>query len=163
MDQIRLMYLMHYDQDTGVFTRLTSNRRDRIGVTPGARNTNGHVQIRVDGVLHMAHRLAWLYVHGSFPQKQLDHINGDKTDNRISNLRHCSNKKNAENRKMSPRNTSGYRGVSFDKTRGKFKAYIGHEMRAIHIGLFAAVEDAAVAAKGARDELFTHHKTSYSA
>ena len=82
MDQIRLMYLMHYDPETGLFTRLTSNRKDRIGVTPGARNTNGHVQIRVDGVLYMAHRLAWLYVHGSFPQKQLDHINGDKTDNR---------------------------------------------------------------------------------
>ncbi len=162
MNQSRLMQLLHYDPVTGVFTRVVSNRTDRVGTIPGAKNTKGHIQIRLDGVLYMAHRLVWLYVFGSFPENQLDHINGVKHDNRLTNLRECSNKRNSENRKMSSRNTSGFRGVSFDKHHGKFKAYVGHNMGSIHVGLFDTAESAAVAAKVARDQVFTHHKTPYS-
>lgn len=162
MDQSRLKQLLSYDPLTGLFARVVSNRTDRVGATPGARNTKGHIQIRVDGVLYMAHRLAWLYVFGSFPENQLDHINGVKHDNRLVNLRHCSNKRNSENRKMSSRNTSGYRGVSYDKHLRKFKAYIGHNMESIHVGVFDTVDAAAAAAKVARDQMFTHHKTPYS-
>ena len=163
LTQERLKQLLDYDPVTGVFTRRESQRKDRIGKAAGAANTKGHIQIRVDGTLYVAHRLAWLYVHGELPTLQLDHFDGDKTNNRISNLRLCTNKQNGENRPMHPRNTSGFRGVSFDKQHGKFRAYIGHHMTHRFVGLYATAEEAGAAAKAARDELFTHHHTPYSA
>jgi len=163
LTQSRLKERLSYDPLTGLFTRLTSHRIDRAGKKPGALNTNGHLQIRVDGRLYLAHRLAWLYVHGTWPTGQLDHFNGVRDDNRIDNLRDCSNKQNSENRKMHARNTSGYRGVSFDKKRQKFRAYVGHEGRMCLVGFYDKVDEAGAAAKAARDALFTHHHTPYSA
>lgn len=162
LTQQRLRQLFDYDPLIGVFMRRESQRKDRIGKPAGTPNSKGHIQIRVDGPLYMAHRLAWLYVYGEFPTLQLDHFDGDKSNNRIGNLRPSTNKQNGENRTMSRKNTSGHRGVSFDKQHGKFKAYICHEMTLRHIGLYETAEEAGAAAKAARDALFTHHHTPYS-
>lgn len=161
--QERLKQLLHYDPDTGVFMRIESNRVDRLGKQPGSRNTKGHVQIRLDGVLYVAHRLAWLYVNGEFPVNQLDHIDGDKTNNKIVNLRDATNKQNQENVPLQVNNTSGHRGVSFDKRLKKFRAYVCHNRKQITLGFFATSETAAAAAKKARDQFFTHHLTEYAA
>jgi hypothetical protein len=161
--QERLKQLLHYDPVTGVFTRIQSSRSDRLGQQPGSRNTKGHIQIRIDGKLYVAHRLAWLYVNGQFPINQLDHIDGDKTNNKFGNLRTATNKQNQENVPLQTNNTSGYRGVSFDKRVNKFRAYVCHNRKNITIGLFATGEDAAIAARSVRDQLFTHHHTEYAA
>lgn len=164
--QERLKQLLHYDPVTGVFTRIQSNRSDRLNQQTGSRNTNGHIQIRIDGKLYVAHRLAWLYVNGQFPINQLDHIDGDKTNNKFGNLRTATNKQNQENVPIQVNNTSGHRGVCFEKTRRgskKFGAYVGHNGKQIRVGLFATVDEAAIAARIARDQLFTHNKTPYAA
>jgi len=163
--QERLKQLLHYNPETGLFTRIDieSNRTDRLGKQPGSRNTKGHIQIRLDGTLYVAHRLAWLYMNGRFPVNQLDHIDGDKTNNKITNLREATNKQNQENVPLQVNNTSGYRGVSFDKRLKKFRAYVCHNRQQITLGLFDTSELATSAAQKARDQLFTHHKTPYAA
>lgn len=163
LTQERLRQLFHYDSMTGVFTRIQTNRIDRLNKPAGAPNTKGHIQIKVDGKLYVAHRLAWLYVYGTFPNDQLDHINGIKSDNRMINIREATNKQNQENVPLQSNNTSGYRGVSFDKQHQKFRAYICHNHTLIHLGLFRTAEQAGQVARSARDKLFTHNKTEYSA
>lgn len=159
----RLKQLLHYNKDTGVFTRLVSNRTDRINKEPGALNTKGYVQIRLDGRLYVAHRLAWLYMNGAFPVDQLDHIDGDKTNNALVNLREVTNKQNQENVPLQLNNTSGFRGVSYDKRYKKFRAYVCHNRRNKTIGFFETAIEASIAASHARDQLFTHHRTEYAA
>jgi hypothetical protein len=166
LTQERLKQLLHYDPTTGKFTRLASTRIDRVGKEPGSHNTKGYVQIRLDGVLYVAHRLAWLYVNGCFPKNQLDHIDGNKSNNKLENLREATNKQNQENTPLQVNNTSGYRGVHFERNRKglkKYSASVGHNGKQTRIGLFLTAEDAATAAKAARDSLFTHHKTSHAA
>lgn len=161
--QERLKQLLHYDPDTGIFTRIESNRVDRLGKQAGSCNTKGHIQIRLDGTLYVAHRLVWLYMTGEFPINQLDHIDGDKTNNKIANLREATNKQNQENVPLQVNNTSGYRGVSFDKRLKKFRAYVCHNRQQITLGFFITAELAAAAAKKARDQFFTHRLTEYAA
>lgn len=163
LTQDRLKQLLHYDENTGVFTRLVSHRTDRIGKEPGALNTKGYVQIRIDGKLYVAHRLAWLYITGEFPCDQLDHIDGDKTNNAFHNLREVTNKQNQENVALQVNNTSGFRGVSYDKRYKKFRAYICHNWHNKTIGFFETALEASNAAKHARDRMFTHHHTEYAA
>jgi hypothetical protein len=103
----RVRELLHYDPETGLFTRLDS------GELAGGDNGQGHLRIRVDGRKYFAHRLAWLYVHGAWPMEQIDHINGVRKDNRIANLRDVPPKVNNENwRKATRRSKTGFLGVT---------------------------------------------------
>lgn len=163
LTQKRLKQLLSYDPKTGLFTRISSPKKHRIGTIPGARNTQGHIQIRVDGPLYLAHRLVWLYVYGRFPKDQLDHINGNRTDNRLKNLREVNQKQNTENQKLHGRNISGYRGVAWSSSHGKWRADVTHHYAHYFVGLFSCPKEAGKAAKAKRDELFTHHLTEYSA
>lgn len=162
LTQERLRELLNYDPYSGKFTRRVSNRKDRVGKEPGSKNTKGYIQIRIDGTLYVAHRLAWLYIYGYWPADQLDHINGDKTDNRMFNLREVNNKQNQENVPLQVNNTSGYRGVSYDTGYGRYRAYVCHNRETLCLGFYSTAEEAADVAKNARDNLFTHHKTEYS-
>lgn len=111
MTQARVKELMHYDPDTGIFRWLTapkySSRKpgDQIDVWQA-----GYYRTCIDGRKYFLHRLAWLYVHGVWPDDQLDHINGDKLDNRLVNLRPATK---AENRRNAPGfgSVSGVKGV----------------------------------------------------
>ena len=87
LTQKRLKELFYYDPVTGVFTRLHSTSNVKAGRATGNLNTGGHLGFLVDKKMYQAHRLAWLYVHGDWPNSQIDHINGVRTDNRIENLR----------------------------------------------------------------------------
>ena len=103
----------------------------------GCLNVHGYVSIQVNSKVYLAHRLAWIYVHGSFPKDQIDHINSDKTDNRICNLREANQHQNNENqRKPRSDNTSGYLGVSWDKQVDKYKAQIRIDGKTKYIGHF---------------------------
>jgi HNH endonuclease/AP2 domain len=148
--QERLKDLLHYDTETGVFTWIvTAGRHDRwkAGRVAGSLS-KGYLCIRVDGKLHFAHRLAWLYVYGEFPPKHTDHINGDKSDNRISNLRACSSSVNMHGvkRKLTT-NTTGHAGVSYDKTRDKYAAYAWLDNKKVFIGRYGSLEEAVSARK----------------
>jgi len=99
LSQARLRELLQYDPDTGVFVWLQSRRaRASEGSIAGSNHPSKHRIIRIDGVNFYAHRLAWIYVHGPIPDGMLiDHINGQRGDNRIKNLRTVTHKENMGN------------------------------------------------------------------
>jgi len=98
-----------------------------------------HRQISILGKLYCAHRLAWLYVHGKWPDRHIDHINGKPDDNRISNLRDVSVSVNMQNRtRAQSNNKSGLLGVS--KVQNGWTATIGKNKKRIHLGTFPSPE-----------------------
>lgn len=121
--QRRLMELLRYEPDTGKFQWAFSRGGVRPGVC-GRISRWGYHEICVDKKLYKAHRLAFLYMTGCFPEKDVDHINRDKSDNRWSNLREVTVSQNMCNVPIKPSNTSGYIGVVWDKARGKWRAQI---------------------------------------
>lgn len=106
----------------------------------------------------MAHRLAWLYVTGVWPEHQIDHIDGDGLNNRWDNLREVTNQENQQNRKRMSRNTSGVIGVSFDKGMQKWSARIKAAGKYQYLGCYDKLEDAAKARKDA-EEKYGFHKS----
>ena len=156
--QAELKHLLHYDPITGVFTRAVSTSNSvKIGDIAGAVMPVGYRTISLKNKQWYAHRLAWLYVHGEMPTGEVDHINNNKDDNRIENLRITTHKENGENLLLRITNNSGFRGVHWVKSRNKWRADIKHNYQKIYLGLYDSAEEAATAAKNARDLLFTHH------
>lgn len=157
----RLKRLLHYDATTGEFTRLIRTaHRTKVGDPAGSKATNGYLYIGLPGGRScLAHRLAWLYTHGEMP-KEIDHINGNRTDNRIGNLRSVTRSENNQN-KRGPRSdsTTGFRGVVKDYRRGTYMATVGHKGKHYYFGAFATPEAAAEAATKGRQSLFTHCET----
>ena len=82
-----LRALLTYDKDTGVFRRNTSSGGQEIGSIAGTISKYGYIRIRIKNKAYFAHRLAWLYEYGVWPENEIDHINGEKSDNRLINLR----------------------------------------------------------------------------
>lgn len=107
-----------------------------------AMNGNGYKRGAVGGKLYYAHRVAWFLYHGSWPQYQIDHINGDRKDNRISNLRSVTNHENSKNKRFSDKNTSGFTGVTWFKRDQKWKAQIMHKGKNYHLGYFDCAKEA---------------------
>lgn len=79
------------------------------------QNSLGYVQIKISGKLYHAHRLAWLYVYGYMPEKEIDHINRIRDDNRIANLREATSQLNSLNTGIYKNNTSGSKGIYYNK------------------------------------------------
>lgn len=107
--------------------------------------SQGYRQGDIDGVKFWAHRVIWASHYGEWPSDQIDHINGVRDDNRISNLRVVTNQQNQRNASMQRNNTSGVCGVEWHKASGKWQASIRINGRRRHLGLFTALEDAAEA------------------
>jgi hypothetical protein len=150
----RLRTQFHCSAETGVFTRLVTRGTTRAGDVAGHVNSFGYRCIQLDGREYRAHRLVWLYVNGTWPNGQLDHINGIKDDNRICNLREATTAQNQQNlRRPRSDNTSGYLGVTWDKRRGKWRAQIGTNGAIRHRGYFTTPEDAHQAYVQAKREL----------
>jgi hypothetical protein len=139
-----LRSLLDYEPDTRIFRwRVQPNNRVKVGAAAGYINDRGYIRIMVNGTFFKAHRLAWLHFHGMWPQDQIDHINGDKRDNRIRNLRDVSTSINAQNITRPRRdNTSGYRGVSWHKKNKHWHAQIRANGQKHHIGFFDTPEAA---------------------
>lgn len=143
--QQRLKELFWYHASTGQFTRRISVGRHgcyRVGDVVGTKTPQGYIIIGVDKRRYMAHRLAWLYVYGAWPSNDIDHINQNKSDNRITNLRVVSRSENMHNVSLHKHNSSGYKGVSWHKPRQKWRAYIFLDYKQTHLGLFDKIEDA---------------------
>jgi hypothetical protein len=145
LTQQRLIELLHYDSETGVFTwKVKNSPRTMIGDVAGTLCKNGYIRIFIDKHQYRAHRLAWMYITGSFPKDQIDHINGNRNDNRFYNLRECSNSENQQNLSLSGKGESGYLGVTFRKGRmsNQYIASIKINGKSKYIGSFDTAQDA---------------------
>jgi hypothetical protein len=146
----RLKELLDYDMDTGIFTWKVSRKRlAAIGSIAGATNGSGYRQISIDGTVYLSHRLAWLYCFEEWP-KLVDHINRDRTDNRISNLREVTQSLNIHNSKDRP-SKSGFRNAR--KVGDRFQSEIKVNGKSIHLGMYDTAEEASNAAKEYREKL----------
>lgn len=146
-----------YDETTGVFTRVYSRGRGVKGQVAGAPDREGYIIMSVGGQQLRAHRLAWWFVNGSFPEGQIDHINGDRSDNRISNLRCVSNQENSRNQRRRVTNKSGHQGVCWHKRFNKWISQIRVDGRYVYLGLFSDLQKA-VEARKAAEILYGFHE-----
>jgi hypothetical protein len=153
----RLRELLHYDQETGIFTWTQRPSEMARKCAPGAVagsvcKVHGYVYIGIDWVKHPAHRLAWLYVRGEWPQFDIDHIDGDRANNRIGNLRDVSRSVNLQNaRKARSDSQSGLLGAL--RNRNRWMSRIKANGRMIHLGSFDTPEEAHAAYLAAKRKL----------
>lgn len=140
----RVRELVHYEPETGVLRWASKpNRRIRVG-SPAGSLAFGYVVINIDGETYRAHRLAFLFMTGRFPTMDVDHINGNRADNRWVNLREASRELNMQNLRSTFRNKSSDAplGVTWDKSRGKWKAAIAVNGRLKNLGRFESQSEA---------------------
>ena len=141
----RINELLSYDPSTGVFTwKVQRNNRVKAGSVAGTVSKFGHRALRVDHSYVLEHRAAWAVTYGVWPKMDIDHINGNPSDNRISNLRHVSRSTNLQNQTMAHKDSrSGYLGVT---ARGlRWSASIYHLGKRIDLGVFNTPEEASEA------------------
>lgn len=137
-----------YDSFTGIFRWSVEVKngnvvRRRVGDVAGSIDkSNGYRRIRVSKKDYHAHRLAWLFDNGEWPREQIDHINGDRADNRIANLRQCNQSQNNANARKRRDNRSGFKGVCWDKKKRKWKAEAAVDGRRKFLGYFINPLDA---------------------
>jgi len=139
----RLKELIHYDPKTGIFTRIKSRRDGWTGRRADRPSDDGYCDVYVQEIRPLAHRLAWFYMTGEWPVDALDHKNGNRADNRFSNLRPANARLNAVNRKAIGR--SGFKGVYWHKRVEKW----GTSIKGHHLGFFRTKKEAAAAYLGA--------------
>lgn len=154
----RLIELLSYNADTGDFVwRFGRTFTAKAGSVAGCvlNGTNGYRyrSVRIDSRDYTAHRLAWFYVHGIWPANQIDHIDGDATNNALSNLRQATHAENMRNRGLLKSNTSGFKGVSWNKNSRKWVAKIRVNGRQKTIGYFRDINHAAAAYQAEADSV----------
>jgi hypothetical protein len=156
LTQAHLKEILHLDLKTGVWTWLIQpNGRVPIGSIAGTPKRRGNLEIKIEGKLHQASRLAWFYVHGHWPEDEIDHKNVNPADNRKRNLRKATHSQNAANRrKLAGKILNAPKGVSYHKGAGKFQAQIKKDQRSIYLGLFDTAEEASAAYFAAAKKLF---------
>jgi hypothetical protein len=137
----RLRSVLDYDPETGIFVwskRISLNTH--VGDVAGSITEDGYLMIGIDGRCYPAGRLAWAHFYGEFPPKELmvDHRDTNRLNNRIDNLRLATNSQNQANRGLPSTNTTGYKGVTYDRKRKKYYASIGSGVRSrpIRLGQF---------------------------
>ena len=145
--------------------REACDRYDKMFNTKYAGKLAG-TSVNVDGynVLHiknewlLVHRVVWAMAHGRWPRKDLDHINGDRTDNRLANLREATRLQNQANYRTPTTNKSGYKGVSWCTRSKRWRAYISINSVTRHLGMFTDKRDAIAARRAAA---IKYHKGFY--
>lgn len=162
LSQERLKALLRYDQRTGVFSRfIITDPQHRIGEAVGRSHGDGYLKAHIDGAVYRMHRLAWLYMTGEWPDGEVDHINGVRSDNRWVNLRDVTRSGNAHNQRKPHRNGStgflGVRALRHHRPGPKrFTAVIAVSGKRKHLGVFDTPEQAHAAYVAAKRRL---HKT----
>lgn len=144
----RLRQVVDYDPATGAFTwrerasaRPSWNSRF-AGKPAGYIDTHGYRKVMIDERNYYAHRLAWLFVHGEWPAKKIDHRFGDRDSAQLGRLREASARQNVWNSKRRIDNASGFKGVCWEKFTGKWKAEIRAGARRLNLGRFDTAEEA---------------------
>ena len=145
MDAEQLREILHYEAGTGVFTwRVKLNRQMIVGSVAGHK-AHGYIIIGIKGELYRAHRLAWLYQTGRWPDGDIDHKNGNKEDNQWENPREATRSQNMQNVGIKKNNKSGFKGVYKHTQVGRFVAQIRINGRKVHLGIFETAEEAGAA------------------
>ena len=135
-----------YDGEEGVLRhRHTHWGRKREGKVLKALTDKGYVVVYINGKNYFAHRIIWLWVYGEFPEAGIDHVNRNRADNRLDNLREATQKQNLANRSKSRCNTSGYVGVARKKDTRGWVATCKFEGKNKHLGVFDTAEEASEA------------------
>lgn len=148
VSQDRILILFNYDSKTGQLTRKIGRGGRLKGAIAGTKDSYGYLQCAVDGKLYLVHRLIWLYMYGQFPTEEVDHIDFDRTNNRIDNLRLASRAKNMHNLAGARSDSlTGAKGVSFKK--GKYIARIQRFGTRLYLGAFTSKELAQLAYESA--------------
>lgn len=152
MTSEKLRSRFRYDLETGLFHYRESVPPKVIGDVAGG--SDRYCRITIDGQKYSAHRLAWLYVYGEWPSRDIDHIDGNKMNNAISNLRLATHGQNMANCPSAQKNNkSGYRGVSFHNS-GWFQAFLKVNKTRKYLGTFKTAEEAHEAYRRAHVEAF---------
>ena len=149
-----LLHQTHvYDPNSGILYR---RLKHGILKPTGTLHSSGYLFAGIRYKVYKVHRIGWLMHYGEWPKNELDHIDGDRANNRISNLRDVSRLENTRNMAKPINNTSGVVGVNWDKVRGKWIAKIGHNDQTVYLGGFGTLEEAAQRRKDAERELGYH-------
>lgn len=153
----RLTELLEYDGITGVFTWKKGFRGHvKAGDIAGWARKDGYISLKIDGVKEYGHRLAWLYMFGVLPDKEIDHIDHNPSNNSISNLRLVTRQKNCMNSSLGRRNKSGVIGVHWAKHASAWSAQIGINKKTFALGYFDSIEQAAFVRAKAESSLGFH-------
>lgn len=152
IDATTLRSVLDYNPITGVFVwKVRSSARTYPGDVAGCKDKEGYRVIKFQRRVYFAHRLAWLYVYGEWPKAKTDHINGDKADNRIDNLRDVTQSQNMQNQYRAMKNSrTGYLGVCTTEYANKFDAVININGKQVRLGRFDSPEKA--------HEVYMQHK-----
>lgn len=145
---------LHYNPENGLFYRNQNRGPHKSGSQAGSIRQDGYVRIQIFDKQYLGHRLAWLLFYGEEPSLEIDHINGDRSDNRIKNLRLVSCAQNNQNKAISKSNKSGIPGVWFDSRKKMWRAGIKTNKKFLHIGYFDSIEKATAARQ---DSAKKHH------
>lgn len=149
LTQSVLHKLLHYNPDTGIFTWKVSNGRSTVGKVAGS-SCHGYVSIGINTKIYLGHRLAVLYMTGGWPAYDVDHINGNRADNRWVNLRQVTRHQNCLNRKRASHNKSGVKGVSWDTYHQKWRVSVTPIDGHVKLMRFGSLLDAVAAAMALR-------------
>lgn len=146
-----------YNPEDGSFQWVRPGR-GRRKTRVGNLNTDGYVRLRINGINYPAHKAAWYLFYKEWPEREIDHIDRDRSNNRINNLRLATRSQNSQNTTIKKLSTSKYRGVSWDSSRNKWIVSICVEGRTKHLGRYSSEEEASLkfieAAKVLHGEFF---------
>lgn len=145
---------LSYNPETGFFTWVIRKPKVKYGSIAGRKKPSGYVEIRLNLVSYQAHRLAWLYMTGAWPEGDIDHINSIRDDNRLCNLRQANRAQNLCNVGALASSSTGIRGVDLHKATGRYRARIRVDGKRIELGQYDTAEEAGAAYRKAQIE---HH------
>ena len=145
LTQTRLKEILHYNPETGMFVRRIKQSGVKQGKISGSLTKEGYLVTSIDQKTYKCHRLAWLYINGEWPIGQIDHINGNRSDNQIKNLRDVAKQQNAENQRKAQRSNKSTNVLGTWKNGNGFAARISHNNIKVYLGTFATIEEARAA------------------
>jgi len=156
--QEELHALFEY-KDGKLFWKVNRTGTAKAGDEAGSINNKGYKVVKINGLAYLQHRLIWI-MHGNDPVDCLDHIDGDPLNNRIENLRAATRQQNQCNQKLPRNNTSGTKGVNWNKERSRWQGKVRYKGKAHHTNYFKDKEECAKAVKELREKLhgdFANH------
>jgi len=149
--------LFSYDRVTGILTwKISRSNRIKVGDVAGCNDGRGYLRVKIDGKKYRVHRIVMLIENGCWPKHEVDHLNGDRSDNTLCNLRCATRSENQRNRKRGYNNTSGHIGVTWYKKYNKWNSKITINGIDYNLGYFNNKKDAISARKSAEIKFGFH-------
>ncbi|URF03001.1 HNH endonuclease signature motif containing protein [Cupriavidus campinensis] len=154
----RMKSIVEYNPDTGIFSRLVAAGGRKVGDVCGWTMNRGYINVNVGGCQVLAHRLAWMFMYGPIPPKMdIDHIDGDRKNNRIANLRLATRSQNNQNiSRARSDNRTGLLGAHVGRSLGSYTSRISVNGKDTFLGTFATAEDAHAAYMKAKQQLHAY-------